>query len=311
MNKHYIGIYLRGLAMGAADVVPGVSGGTVAFITGIYEELINSLRAMNITAIKVLFSQGPAACWRHINGNFLIALGLGIVTSIVTLARGILFLLETQPLLVWSFFFGLILASSLYIARQIRQWDRIIILAFVIGCATAVGIAEVKPAQVPADLPFVFIAGAIAICAMVLPGISGSFMLVLMGMYQHIMGAVKSADWVLLLTFMAGAGLGLLSFVHLLGWLLSRFHDRVMAVLTGFLFGSLYLVWPWKQVLSYYQNGKGESLALEQQNVMPWVYEQLTGLSSKWLSCGILVVVGVILVLGLEYFGQKIATGDK
>lgn len=300
-----ITVYFRGMAMGAADVVPGVSGGTVAFITGIYEELIHSLKAIDLAALKILFRQGPLACWQAINGNFLLALGLGILTSIASLARLIVYLLDAHPLLVWAFFFGLIVASSLYIARQIAQWRWSTIIAITVGALLAIAIAQIKPAELPPELWIVFLAGAVAICAMVLPGISGSFILVLMGMYRHIMGAIEEFNWLLLVVFMAGCGVGLLSFVHLLSWLLRRFHDWVMAVLTGFLAGSLYMVWPWKEVVSFYQNSKGQSLALQQSNVWPSVYQSATGLDPQTLACVFFAAVGVIVVLILEQFGQK------
>lgn len=303
-KQHYAGIFARGLAMGAADVVPGVSGGTVAFITGIYEELLNAIKSFNPQAVKVLLRQGPAAFWRHINGSFLLALGLGIVTSILSLARLISQLLDTQPLLVWSFFFGLIAASGWHMAKQVRRWSGATVVMLLVGCAVAYGVAELKPSELPAEPLYVFLAGSLAICAMILPGISGSFILVLLGMYSHVLLAIKQFDWLLLGVFAAGCGLGLLSFAHLLSWLLARFHDLAMTLLTGFLLGSLYLVWPWKHILSYYQNSKGESLALTQENVLPGQYLSLTGQEPDTVSCLGLMLAGLVTVLILEKIGQ-------
>lgn len=293
--------------MGAADVVPGVSGGTVAFITGIYQELLDSIRSFRPGLLPMLLQQGPVACWREVNGSFLAALLLGIVTSILTLARLISHLLETQPLLIWSFFFGLILASAWHMARQITVWRPAIWAALLLGACIAFVIAELKPSQLTPTLPMVFMAGAIAICAMILPGISGSFILLLMGMYSHILGAIKDFDLLLLVCFAAGCGTGLLTFSHFLSWLFRRFYATTLALLTGFLIGSLNLVWPWKHTLSYYRNSQGEQLALQQQNVMPTRFQQLTGDDSLAVFCFLLMIFGVLIVICLEKFGEKSA----
>lgn len=305
MNKRYLGVYLRGLAMGAADVVPGVSGGTVAFITGIYEELLNSIKSINPSSAALLFKQGPAAFWAHINGTFLLALGLGIITSIVSLARVISLALESQPLLVWSFFFGLILASSWHMAKQVRHWHWQTVAAMLLGVVIAYTIAELKPSELPPQLGLVFLSGCVAICAMILPGISGSFILLLLGMYGHVLGAIKSFDWLLLSVFAAGCGVGLLSFSHLLSWLLARFHDTAMTLLTGFLLGSLYLIWPWKQALTFYENSKGKQMVLTQQNILPSDYVERVGQSPETVLCAFLMALGIICVLVLEKIGAK------
>jgi putative membrane protein len=303
-GKQLLAVYLRGLAMGAADVVPGVSGGTIAFITGIYQELIDSIKSINPAALTVLFKQGPAQFWAHINGTFLLLLLLGIATSVLSLARLISYLLVQHPLLIWSFFFGLIAASSLHMAKQIRRWRLATIVSLLVGCGLAYAVTELSPSQVSPDLLMFFAAGSVAICAMILPGISGSFILLLLGMYTHILAAVKNLEWLLLLSFMAGCGIGLLSFSHLLSWLFRRFHDLTMALLTGFLVGSLNLVWPWKLIVSYYQNSKGEQVALQQQNVMPWLFEQGTGVNPATVYCLGLMFFGILLVLLLEKVGN-------
>ncbi len=304
-KQRLLGVYCRGIAMGAADVVPGVSGGTVAFITGIYEELLDSIRSINFKALGLLFKQGPLAAWQHINGNFLLVLLLGVLTSVVSLARGISYLLDHHPLLVWSFFFGLILASSIHMIKQIKVWQATTLIAIVVGAITAYAIGEMKPSELSPDLTIFFGAGAIAICAMILPGISGSFILVLLGMYGHVLTALKDLQLITIAAFAAGCGVGLLSFSHLLSWLFKRFHDLTLGLLTGFLIGSLNLVWPWKQTLSYYQNRHGEQLALEQQNVLPTAYQSLTGIDPQTLWCLGLLALGMFLVFLLEKFGQK------
>ncbi|MCP3907450.1 MAG: DUF368 domain-containing protein [Oceanicoccus sp.] len=304
-KQRLLGVYCRGVAMGAADVVPGVSGGTVAFITGIYEELLDSIQSVNLKALNLLLKEGPMAAWRHINGNFLLVLMLGVLTSIASLARGISYLLDNHPLLVWSFFFGLILASSIHMIKQIKVWQLTTVIAIIVGAVTAYWIGELKPSELSPDLLIFFGAGAIAICAMILPGISGSFILVLMGMYGHVLTAIKDLQLVTIAAFAAGCGVGLLSFSRLLSWLFKRFHDLTLSVLTGFLIGSLNLVWPWKQTLSYYQNRQGEQLALEQQNVLPVTYQSLAGADAQTVFCLGLMAFGMVLVFLLEKIGEQ------
>jgi putative membrane protein len=283
--------------------VPGVSGGTVAFVTGIYEELLTSIKSINPLALRVLAKQGFATFWSHINGTFLLVLMLGVITSFVSLARVITYLLVEEPLLVWSFFFGLIFASSIHIIRQIKVWKLGPVLALGVGALAAYTIGELKPADLPAEPLLVFLSGCIAICAMILPGISGSFILVLLGMYSHVLEAISELNWLLLATFAAGCGCGLLVFSHILSWLFNRFHDLTMALLTGFLLGSLNLVWPWKQTLSTYQNSKGVTKPLEQENILPATYHTITGVDPQLVLCVSLVIAGLMVVLLLEKIG--------
>ncbi|MEE8059976.1 MAG: DUF368 domain-containing protein [Pseudomonadales bacterium] len=312
-KRHLLGVYAKGIAMGAADVVPGVSGGTVAFITGIYAELLDSIKSINPKALLILFKGGPRVCWQHINGNFLLALMLGILTSVLSLAQVISFLLVNHPLLVWSFFFGLIAASSVHIAKQISHWQISTMVILVLGLAAAYGVGELKPSELAPELSLVFLSGCIAICAMILPGISGSFILVLLGMYGHILGAVTDFNWLLLATFAAGCGIGLLSFSHLLSWLFKRFHDLTLALLTGFLLGSLNMVWPWKHTLSFYENSKGVKLALEQENILPATFQTLSGgADPNTVFCLSLMVFGLVLVVFLEKIASKsVEIGDQ
>ncbi|MFT6140148.1 MAG: putative membrane protein [Marinobacter maritimus] len=303
--KHFFGIFLRGLAMGAADVVPGVSGGTIAFITGIYSELLHSLSRFNLQFITTLKTQGVKAAWLHINGNFLLSLGLGIIVSILSLARLVTYLLDSQPLLVWSFFFGLIIASSVFVLRQMRGWNVGGIILLVAGIALAVAIGQLRPAEVVASNAYIFMAGAIAICAMILPGISGSFILLLLGVYSHVLGAIKALDLTTLALFGSGCVVGLLSFVRILTWLLDHYHQRVIALLAGFIAGSLYLVWPWKEVLSVYTDSHGIEQPLTQANVLPADFELLTGHSAQLLPCIFLMFSGLLVVYALEKLGEK------
>lgn len=251
--REYITLTLKGVAMGAADVVPGVSGGTIAFIAGIYEELITSIKSINATSLKLLFSFKIKEFLTAINAPFLIAVVCGIAISVVSLARVITYLLEFHPIMVWSLFFGLIIASTHSVSRQVVSWNWSRWLAFAVGTAVAVAIISAMPAATPDGLPFIFLCGAVAICAMILPGISGSFILLLMGKYHYIMEAIKGLELSIIATFGAGAAIGIVLFSNILSYLFSKYHDITIALLAGFMLGSLGKVWPWKEV--YMDNG--------------------------------------------------------
>ena len=268
-------LFFKGLAMGAADVVPGVSGGTIAFITGIYAELIDSITAVTPKALKILFQKGFKAAWEHINGTFLLVLGSGILVAIVSLAKLIHYLLEHYPIFVWSFFFGLIIASCWYIGRSIGHWRVPQFIAIVAGTMIAAFISLASPVEATPYLPVIFLAGSIAVCAMILPDISGSFILLLMGSYAPIMGAIHDANFVLLGTLALGAVLGLLLFSHFLKWLLSHHEAVILSLLTGFMLGSLVKVWPWKETLLTRIDSHGEEVPFIQANILPVIDVQL------------------------------------
>lgn len=298
--RAYFVLFLKGMAMGAADVVPGVSGGTIAFISGIYEELLSSIRACTPLALVSLFRDGPQIFWRRINGTFLSVLFSGILFSVATLARLIVYLLDHQPLLLWSFFFGLIVASILFIWRQLRRkgvWEYVFLL---LGLCAALTSAFSPAVQLEPTMPVVFGAGMLAICAMILPGISGSFILLLLGMYSVILGAVSAADFSLLAIFTLGCVAGLMVFSRLLSWLLSRFHGLTLSVLTGFLTGSLVMVWPWRESAMAVGDGHSAGLHL----LTPVQYAQVLGDSRLPAALG-LMLVGFMLVLLLEYAGGR------
>ncbi|MBD2859937.1 DUF368 domain-containing protein [Spongiibacter sp. KMU-158] len=284
--------------MGAADVVPGVSGGTVAFITNIYDELIESIKSCNLVALKALFQQGPSAFWQHINGNFLLCLFLGIAVSVVSLAKFISYGLEQYPQFVSAFFFGLILASAWFVYRQIPA-AKGRLLWLLGGVAAAIGIGVIHPGQLTVTPLTVFLSGALAICAMILPGISGSFILLLMGMYEPIIGAIKSFDITIALCFALGCACGLLAFVRVLSWLLHQHRAPLLALLTGILLGSLSIIWPWK-ALGDLQDGHGSMVTAA--NILPWQSEMsLAGIAL----CVLLMIAGLLLVLGLESISQR------
>lgn len=296
--KDYLFLALKGMAMGAADVVPGVSGGTIAFIVGIYDELINSIKSINAHSIKLLFTGKIAAFWKAINGNFLCSLLLGIGISVFSLAKLITYLLVHEPVLVWSFFFGLVLASTWFVSKDIKEWNWKTITGFILGALVAYYITVATPAETPTNLLFIFLCGAIAICAMILPGISGSFILVLLGKYFYIMEAINTLDLVILGVFAVGAFLGITSFSRVLSYALKNFRNITLAVLTGFMLGSLNKVWPWKEVVQTYVDRHGEVKPLVESNILP---NESVGEAVA------LMVVGFALVYILEKMSSRAA----
>lgn len=302
--KNYLLLYLKGIAMGAADVVPGVSGGTIAFISGIYGQLLNALAKMPQGMVWLLRGRVREA-WTLVHANFLLVLLAGIATSILTLARLITWLLEHQTVPVWSFFFGLILVSCWVVGRTIRHWSLAGLAAFAAGVLCAWYITVAAPLHWGQDYLSLFFAGAIAICAMILPGVSGSFLLLLMGLYHFVLDAVQRLDLGVIAVFSLGCAFGLLGFARLLRAALNRFHDVTLALLTGFMLGSLNKVWPWKQAVGFYTNSKGQDVPLREENLLPWQFTELTGQDAQlWLAI-LLAVTGFMLVLVLERFARK------
>ncbi|MDE6508425.1 MAG: DUF368 domain-containing protein [Alistipes sp.] len=288
--------------MGTADVVPGVSGGTIAFVSGIYEELIGSIRSVDTTALRLLGRLKFRELWRHVNGRFLLPVLLGIATAVFSLARLMTYLLASYPVAVWSFFFGLIVASALLVARQVGRWDCRSAAALIAGIAVAWWITAASPAETPETWWFIVLSGAVAICAMILPGISGAFILLLLGKYQFILQAVGEFDIPVLLLFLAGAAAGIVSFSHLLSWLLRRWHDLTVATLMGFMIGSLNKVWPWKEVLETYTDSHGKMQPLVEANVWPEHFE--------WKAV-LLCAAGFLAIYGIEQAARTIARKRK
>ena len=279
--------------MGAADVVPGVSGGTIAFIAGIYDELINSIKSINMHSLKLLFTGKIAAFWKAVNGNFLFALLLGIAISVFSLAKLITYLLLNEPVLVWSFFFGLVLASTWFVTKDIKGWNWKTVAGFVGGAMIAYYITVATPAETSTNLMFIFLCGAIAICAMILPGISGSFILVLLGKYFYVMEAVKTLDLVVLGVFAFGAALGITSFSRVLSYALKNFRNITLSVLSGFMLGSLNKVWPWKEVEKLVSDGHEVMI---EHNIAP---------NTEVAEAVVLMLIGFILVYVLEKISAK------
>ena len=305
-TKDYFTLILKGMGMGAADVVPGVSGGTIAFITGIYEELINSIKSINLTAIKLLLGFKLAEFWKAINGTFLISVFIGIGISVFSLAKGLEYLLHHYPILVWSFFFGLIVASAIYVARSIKRWKADTIIGGLAGIVIAYLITVITPAEANTSYWFIFMSGAIAICAMILPGISGSFILVLLGMYKFILSAVGDMNIAVILTFLVGAAVGIIAFSNVLSWLLKKYHNTTIAVLAGFMVGSLNKVWPWKEVTQTMIDRHGELKPIAERNILPSTYEQITGHEAWLIGAIVLAVAGFALIFVVEGIGKKL-----
>lgn len=276
---------VKGMCMGAADVVPGVSGGTIAFITGIYDELINSIKSINAASLKMFFTGKWGEFWKMINGKFLLFLLAGIGISVFSLAKIITWLLVVYPVLVWSFFFGLVLASTWFVGKDVKERNWKTGLGFLFGAALAFYITVATPAETPSHFLFIFLCGAIAICAMILPGISGSFILVLLGKYFFIMEAVKTLDLKVIAIFGMGACVGITSFSRLLSYALSHMRNITLAVLSGFMLGSLNKVWPWK-----------ETIEGVEQNVAPNAF--------VWQAV-CLALLGFVMVYGIEKISSK------
>jgi len=305
-RQHPVGVFVRGLAMGAADIVPGVSGGTIAFITGIYFRLLEAINAVPVATFRYLLRGRIRSFWYSIDGSFLTALLAGILTSIVTMAAAISYALEQYPVLIWSFFFGLILASVWHVGRQVRQIRPVLLLPLAAGVGVAWWITTLSGGQVdPSGLAF-FGAGALAICAMILPGISGSFILVIIGMYAPVLAAIKAPDPIVLALFMGGCVVGLLSVARLITWAFHHYHDLVLAVLTGFMIGALNKVWPWKEVLSWRTNSSGAQVPLHEVSIMPARFSELTGHDPQVMVAIVMALFGFALVLLIEWLGSRL-----
>ncbi len=310
-------VAVKGACMGAADVIPGVSGGTIAFIMGIYDEFVGSLASINMEAVKLLFSGKFKAFWKHINGSFLLSLVIGIGFSVVTLAGLMQYLLAHQPIQTWALFFGLIVASSLFIIRGIKGWALREILFLIFGVILGVVICTLTPTQTPDALWFIFLSGAIAICAMILPGISGSFILLILGKYEFIMGTISDlvsgvnfgTNLLIMGIFLIGAVIGILAFSKFLHWLLARWQKETMIVLAGFIIGSLVKVWPWSnmEAIVCSQFPAVAEMAETGIDLAP-VIARHTDMVDMHIGGAILfALIGFFLVTGIEFAGKKLA----
>ena len=296
----YIVLMLKGMGMGASDVVPGVSGGTIAFITGIYEELIHSIKSINLDALSSILKFRFKEFWLKINGNFLLAVFTGVLISVFTLANILEYLLNNHPVYIWSFFFGLVIASAIMILKDIKQWNPVIVISLISGIVIAYLITTISPAESNKAIWFVFLSGSIAICAMILPGISGSFILVLLGMYQYILGAVSDLKLSVIGIFAAGAVIGLIAFSNLLSWLLKKYRYPAIALLAGFMGGSLNKIWPWKLTIETFTDRHGDVRPLVQKNILPEI-----SLESDFLPALGIAFAGFIIIILISRLSNK------
>ncbi|WP_323027580.1 DUF368 domain-containing protein [Gelidibacter japonicus] len=327
----YLFISLKGVAMGAADAVPGVSGGTIAFISGIYEELITTISGVNLSLLTTLGKSGFSAFWKQLNGNFLVALLTGILISFVSFMRLAKYLIEEHPILIWSFFFGLIVASIFFVGKQIKTWNLGTIVSLILGTLAAYYITTLSSMANNDSTLFLFFAGAIAICAMILPGISGSFILVILGAYKTLSDALHDFDFKRIAIFAVGALIGLLSFSRVLKWLFKHYKNTTLAVLTGFIFGSLNKIWPWKETLTVLEKSTGQIIPVSQitdygtievyqrqinnfesfkmvseKSVLPFHYSEINNTIDPQIGLAVgLMVVGFLTIFILERIGTK------
>ena len=296
--RHYFILFLKGIAMGIANVIPGVSGGTIALITEIYEELINSLKSFDLKALKLLISLDIKRFIQHTNFYFLLAVFGGSVASVFSIANLFKFLFTNYPILIWAFFFGLIVASVYFVGKRVKRWKIQSIIALVVGTAIAISLSFITPATENSNLLFVFICGIIGISGMMLPGLSGSFILILMGNYELLMVTAITELNYLLAIFIIGSAVGLMSFSHALAWVLKHYKDATLALLTGFILGSLNIIWPWKKIAeSMIIDGKEKVLEYH------WYFPNIT--EKETLIAFALIVFGIVVVWGLESFSSK------
>lgn len=299
----WLRVYLSGVLMGAADIVPGVSGGTIAFIVGIYDRLIGALSQVNGEALKLLRQRNLKGVWQHFDGTFLLVLVLGIGSSIFTLAGVMSELLANSPILLWSFFFGLILASAYILLKMIPQKHSTTWLLMLLGGVVGAVLSLLVPTQVTVNTPMVFFSGVIAICAMILPGISGSFILLMLGMYGYVITAIKTLDLFTIAVFAAGAVVGLLSFAKVLNYLLHQHRSHTLALLTGIMLGALVKVWPWKMTLETIQVGDKTIPAVEAR-MLPWQLPEFQMIGDLLIPL-VLMLLGAGLVILLEKVSSR------
>lgn len=299
--REFLFLFLKGVAMGAADVVPGVSGGTIAFISGIYEKLIHSIKSLTPAKLLVLKQQGFRDFWKAINGTFLTVLGSGVLASIISLAHLITWLMKTYPEMLWSFFFGLVISSAILIFKQLERINAPAVISILVGFFLAWNLNKITPTTATdPNLFMVFASGSVAICAMILPGISGAFILLILGMYEYVIEALKTIQMDVVVVFALGCGMGLILFSRLLSVMFLHMRNTTLALLTGFMLGSLNKIWPWKLTLETTTDRHGQIVPLIQENISPLSYEALTT-QNPFLWQGALLMIGAfILVGGLE-----------
>ena len=305
-TKDNLMLFLKGLAMGGADVVPGVSGGTIAFISGIYEELLTSIKAVNLPNLKLLLKGQFKEFWRAINGNFLLVLFSGILISIKSLAAVLIHLKETYPIQLWSFFWGLIMISSVVVLRQITNWRWTVIISGIIGIILAVVVTSLTPAHTSGSSFMIVLSGVLGISAMILPGISGAFILLILGKYEFILTALSELNLAVIGLFLLGCVIGLVSFVRIISWLLDKYHNMAVALLAGFMMGSLNKLWPWKETLEFRLDRHGNQVPFVDINVMPNKYFEVTGEDPVVIQAILFMAIGFFIIVIIEKIALQI-----
>jgi len=293
----FIQTTIKGAAMGAANVIPGVSGGTIALITGIFERLINAIKSFDTKALNLLFKGQFKALAKHIDLVFLIALFLGIGLAVVSLARLFDYLFTNYPVYIWAYFFGLVLASIYFVGKTVKKWPSSVLISFICGTSIAIAISVLTPASENASFLYLMLCGVVAICSMILPGLSGSFVLILLGNYQLVMiNAVNTLNMSILLPVVIGAGLGLVAFSHILSWLLKKFHNQTIALLTGFITGSLGILWPWKNEITQQFGDKTKTIGYD------WFMPEM---NSEFYFALIFAILGIASIAITELLASK------
>ncbi len=298
---NYIFLVLKGIAMGAANVIPGVSGGTMALITGIFERFIDAIKSFNMHAIKLLFGFKLKEFAKYTDLYFLIAVFGGIAIAIITLAQLFDYLFTNYPVYIWAYFFGLVLASVYFVGKTVSSWKMSVIITFIIGTTIAVIISVMNPATENSGIIYLLLCGVVAICSMILPGLSGSFVLILMGNYQLVMiDAVNDRNLSILIPVGIGAVVGLLAFSHILSWVFKRYRDQTISLLTGFILGSLSVLWPWQKLI-YMKDAAGETI-LKKGEPIVMKYERILpeAFSSEVIYAILFAVVGIISIWAIE-----------
>lgn len=298
-------IVVIGMVMGAAEVVPGVSGGSIAFITGIYERLLNAIRQFTPVLLLDLKNKGIAATWRQVDANFLLLLVTGMGLAVALLAGVLRYLLEHEVIFIWSFFFSLVLFSVVLVLRQIDRFGFDIGVGIGVGIVFGYGVTSMVPLSVEPTPMNLFLGGMLAISAWILPGISGSFILLILGLYRFVIDAIAELNLLLLVSFAAGCGIGIVAFSHVLSRLLARFHNETIAILAGVMLGSLVKLWPWRHVTSYQIKPDGSHVPLVEQPVLPQVYTDLTGLPAELKMAGVGILLGFVAVFLLHLLASR------
>ena len=294
--------------MGVADVIPGMSGGSVAFITGIYSEMVYALRSIDREAFELLTKKRFQDFWNKINGTFLVFLFSGIVTSLFTLARLVTYLQTKYPILVWSFVFGLVLISALLVLRDIKKWNIGTVTAFFCGALVSFGITLLSPAQTPASIWFIFLTGMLSVSALLIPGLSGVFILLLLGKYQYMVNALIGFNFLVIIVFFMGCVAGLIGFSRFLTWTLENYHNATVALLTGFMLGSLNKVWPWREVLEYVTNSRGDQVPAFDRSILPWHYFATTGKDPQVFQAILMMAISVFIVVLFVKIAARLKT---